>query len=204
MTPIYLTIIAFLALINLSDATACCAHPRCGEPGFKFAQYNNPFLSDHSPTYDKLNLTYFSTQQPIRAGISSAANNQQVTGDKVGNWLLNYRAFLYTCHSGNYTFASPAADDVTLVWLGKENVDKATQEAASLRQYFYGDNSPKTVHKELEAGVYYPIRIVSANGGGPMVHGITILDPKGRKVDGATSHGSSFLLTEACGKKIGN
>ncbi|KAJ2976409.1 hypothetical protein NQ176_g4968 [Zarea fungicola] len=133
-------------------STAPCATPTCGSKGAKYFRYNNPFKGDYSDEYDSFDLEYFQSQTPLEEGVASTIYLKTDASNQTFNHAaLQYQTFLFACKSGTYTFTSSGADDATLMWFGTDKVKDSTRQNADIAQFWYGDNSPKTVRKTIAA-----------------------------------------------------
>lgn len=177
-----------------------CPTPTCGDHGVRYARYNNPFEGDYSSDYDSFNLTYFESQEPVDTGITNTIYLETDSSNSTfAHAALEYRTYLYACKAGTYTFTSPSADDATLMWFGEENTRDSTRDNADIKQFYYGDNSAKTVEKTIDADTYYPIRILWGNTEGAGFLDLQIYGPDGNKLTGGSdSSKESYLVTESC------
>jgi hypothetical protein len=54
------------------------------------------------------------------------------------------------------------------------------RDNADITQFWYGDNSPRTAHKLIKAGQYYPIRVLWGNTDGAGYLKLNIYGPDGK------------------------
>ncbi|KAM3450754.1 hypothetical protein MY3296_005807 [Beauveria thailandica] len=181
-----------------------CPTPTCS-PGIQYALYDNPFRRDLSPTYKSFSPAYFRKTKPV---YSTTLQNAIYITDRYRrgkgfnplfkNAAAGYRGFLFACQDGRYRFNSPYSDDITIMWFGDKAYQNYTRGNADIIQFFYGDNRPKNIYRDLKAGTYYPIRVLWGNTGGASDLSLRIYGPNGEDVSGADQSGEHFLTTEAC------
>ncbi|KAM3547594.1 hypothetical protein MY1884_009511 [Beauveria asiatica] len=182
-----------------------CPTPTCS-PGIQYALYDNPFRRDLSPTYKSFSPAYFRKTKPVYS--TTLQNAIYITDRYRGrgkgfnplfkNAAAGYRGFLFACQDGRYRFNSPYSDDITIMWFGDKAYQNYTRGNADIIQFFYGDNRPKNIYRDLKAGTYYPIRVLWGNTGGASDLSLRIYGPNGEDVSGADQSGEHFLTTEAC------
>ncbi|ATY58510.1 GLEYA adhesin domain [Cordyceps militaris] len=181
-----------------------CPTPTCSK-GIQYALYSNPFRRDMSPTYKTFSPAYFKKTQPVYSTTLQTAI--YITDDRkpgkdfdplFRNAAASYRGFLFACQAGRYRFNSPYSDDITIMWFGDKAYGNYTRDNADIIQFFYGDNRPRNIYRDLEAGTYYPIRVLWGNTGGASDLSLRIYGPAGEDVSGADQSGEHFLTTEAC------
>lgn len=181
-----------------------CPTPTCAQ-GIQYALYDNPFRNDLSPTYETFSPTYFKQTAPeysttLRSAIYITDDNVNGSGFNplFANAAAGYRGFLFACQAGRYRFKSPYSDDITIMWFGAPAYEGYARDNADIVQAYYGDNSPKDIYRDLEAGTYYPIRVLWGNTGGASDLSLRIYGPDGQDVSGADQAGEHYLTTEAC------
>ncbi|EJP61205.1 uncharacterized protein BBA_09863 [Beauveria bassiana ARSEF 2860] len=182
-----------------------CPTPTCS-PGIQYALYDNPFRRDLSPTYKSFSATHFRKTEPV---YNTTLQNAIYIADRYRgkgkgfnplfkNAAAGYRGFLFVCQDGRYRFNSPYSDDITIMWFGEKAYQNYTRGNADIIQFFYGDNKPKNIYRDLKAGTYYPIRVLWGNTGGASYLSLRIYGPNGEDVSGADQSGEHYLTTEAC------
>lgn len=72
------------------------------------------------------------------------------------------------------------------MWFGEDHVKASTRENTDITQFWYGDNSAKTVEKYIKADTCYPIRILWGN-----TNGAGFVNREGYGPDGQQLTGSS-------------
>ncbi|OAA71138.1 GLEYA adhesin domain protein [Cordyceps fumosorosea ARSEF 2679] len=180
-----------------------CPTPTCSM-GIQYALYDNPFRQDTSPTYKSFSPAYFKKAKPVYSTTLQTAI--YITDDNYGsgfnplfkNAAAGYRGFLFACQNGRYRFNSPYSDDITIMWFGDKAYQNYTRDNADIIQFYYGDNRPRNIYRDLKAGTYYPIRVLWGNTGGASDLSLRIYGPNGEDVSGADQSGEHFLTTEAC------
>ncbi|KAM0742176.1 hypothetical protein ACQRIT_002353 [Beauveria bassiana] len=180
-----------------------CPTPTCST-GIQYALYDNPFRQDTSPTYKSFSPAYFKKAKPVYSTTLQTAI--YITDDNYGsgfnplfkNAAAGYRGFLFACQDGRYRFNSPYSDDITIMWFGDKAYQNYTRDNADIIQYYYGDNRPRNIYRDLKAGTYYPIRVLWGNTGGASDLSLRIYGPNGEDVSGADQSGEHYLTTEAC------
>lgn len=190
------------------DVPESCPTPTCGH-GIEYALYDNPFVGDTSRTYDSFDPNYFKKTQPVHQQTLNAAiyisdhNNGNGFNPLFKNAAAGYRGYLFACKAGRYRFNSPYSDDITLMWFGAKAYDGYTRDNADIVQAYYGDNRPKNIYKELDAGTYYPIRVLWGNTGGASDLSLRIYGPDGEDLSGADQSGEYYVTTKACDGSYG-
>ncbi|KAM3538658.1 hypothetical protein ARSEF1564_008417 [Beauveria bassiana] len=180
-----------------------CPTPTCST-GIQYALYDNPFRQDTSPTYKSFSPAYFKKAKPVYSTTLQTAI--YITDDNYGsgfnplfkNAAAGYRGFLFACQDGRYRFNSPYSDDITIMWFGDKAYQNYTRDNADIIQFYYGDNRPRNIYRDLKAGTYYPIRVLWGNTGGASDLSLRIYGPNGEDVSGADQSGEHYLTTEAC------
>lgn len=84
------------------------------------------------------------------------------------------------------------------MWFGDEAYNGWTRDNADIIQFYYGDNKPQDVTRNITAGTYYPIRVMWGNTGGAADLSLRIYAPDGRELFGHGQDSASYLTTEAC------
>ncbi|KAM4057375.1 GLEYA motif domain-containing protein [Hirsutella rhossiliensis] len=162
-----------------------------------FTRYRNPFAKDFSSTYESFQPSFFLKQRPLGVGyLSDIALVSDPNNSTYADAAIDFRTALYVCQSGKYKFHSPKSDDISLLWLGDQQVNNATRDNADFVQAWYGDNSPRTVEKELQAGVKYPIRVLWGNTNGAGFLNLEIFAPNGMKLTESSKDG--YLWINSC------
>ncbi|TQV91802.1 GLEYA adhesin domain [Cordyceps javanica] len=188
------------------EIPSSCPTPTCSH-GIQYALYDNPFRDDLSPTYESFSPDYFKKARPVYSTtLQSAIYISDDADDDAGrgfnplfeNAAAGYRGFLFACEAGRYRFNSPYSDDITVMWFGAAAYEGYARDNADIVQFYYGDNSPRDVYRDLAAGTYYPIRVLWGNTGGASDLSLRIYGPDGRDVSGADHAGEHYLTTEAC------
>ena len=162
--------------------------------------FNNPFHDDTSSTYMTFQPSYFKDQQPLESGVVLDIYEHDNGKNKtLVNAAFEYRGYLFACQGCEYTFRSPYADDITIMWFGQKAHAGWTRQNADIIQFLYGHKKPKDFKATIAAGTYYPIRVFWGNMGGPADLSLKIYVPDWRELYGQTSGNSaSYLSTEAC------
>lgn len=137
------------------------------------------------------------TNKPIF--ISTLRGNLEYDDAAVG-----YRTFLFACQNGTYRLSSPYSDDITIMWFGDKAYQGWTRENADIIQFYYGDNDPADVYVDIEAGTYYPIRVLWGNTGGAADLELRIYAPDGQEMSGGNLAKGSYLTTTACDGSYGD
>ena len=173
-----------------------CPTPTC-KTGIDRAVYNNPFKNDLSSTYESFDPDYFKSAKPKQVDVVDEIYISTLRGDTTYEDAgAEYRAFLFACQNGTYTFTSPYSDDITILWFGEKAYKGWTRDNADIIQFYYGNNNAQSVKRDIVAGTYYPIRVMWGNTGGAADLELKIFAPDGRQLLG--TDGTSYLTTDAC------
>ncbi|EFY86417.1 hypothetical protein MAC_07562 [Metarhizium acridum CQMa 102] len=149
--------------------------------------------NDPSRDYRSFQPSYFQRRRPMETRVvDSIYIRDDGTNLTLANAAIEYRAFLYACQDGWYTFHSYRSDDITLMWFGPKAYRGWTRQNADISQFYFGDNEPKRVSRMLKAGTHYPIRVMWGNLGSVAELSLRIQGPDGRELFG------NYLTTEAC------
>ncbi|KAJ6782688.1 hypothetical protein PWT90_02450 [Aphanocladium album] len=125
------------------------------------ALFKNPFCEDYAAGYPSLDPQYFKTATPSSDDLTYKIYlNDDGSNKTLANSAAVYRTFLYACESGVYKFESPLSDDATLMWFGPEAYSGSTRNNTDMLRSYYANDPPMTVYQDIEAGKYYPIRIL--------------------------------------------
>lgn len=182
---------------NPTSSSSACAKPSCGFAGVKFTRYKNPFSKDFSSKYDSFELPYFLKLKPEETGyMSDIILTSEASNETYKDAAMDFKTIMHVCESGKYKFFSPKSDDISLLWLGEISESDGTRENADFIQAWYGDNSPKTVEKDLKAGARLPIRMLWGNTNGAGFAELDIFTPSGKKLTERSKE--AFLWTNAC------
>ncbi|PMB65582.1 hypothetical protein BM221_008943 [Beauveria bassiana] len=180
-----------------------CPTPTCST-GIQYALYDNPFRLDTSPTYKSFSPAYFKKSKPVYSTTLQTAiyitydNHGSGFNPLLKNAAAGYRGFLFACQDGRYRFNSPYSDDITIMWFGDKAYQNYTRDNSDIIQFYYGDNRPRNIYRDLKAGTYYPIRVLWGNTNGASDLSLRIYGPNGEDVSGADQSGEHYLTTEAC------
>ncbi|KAJ2967992.1 hypothetical protein NQ176_g9398 [Zarea fungicola] len=188
------------ATTTKTTSSASCAIPTCSSQGVKYLRYDNPFKGDYSSDYASFDLEYFDSQTPLETGVTNTIYLKTGADNATFNHAaIKFQTFLYACQSGIYTFTSSSTDDATLMWFGEEKLESPTRRNTDIAQFWYGDNTPKTVQKSIEAGTYYPILILWGNTEGAGFLNLQIFAPDGTELTGSSSEDRDmYLVVEPC------
>lgn len=127
---------------------------------------------------------------PTKIYDSTRASGEYVT--------VNHRAYLFTQEAGEYTFALPPGDDISLLWVGPEAYSGYTRANAKVERV-YGSTPPPDYKQTFQKGEYVPVRIMWANGGGAGQFVAEIKAPDGSTIIGAgTTKESPYLIGFSC------
>lgn len=181
-----------------------CPTPTCAK-GFQYTLYDNPFRQDFSSTYETFDPAYFKKTKPVYDATLNTAifiTDDNVDGKGFNplfrNAAAGYRGYLFACQAGRYLFNSPYSDDITIMWFGSKAHDGYTRDNADIIQFYYGDNNPRDIYRDLAVGTYYPIRVLWGNTGGASDLSLRIYAPDGSELSGADQWGEYYVTTEAC------
>ena len=173
-----------------------CPTPTC-KIGIDRAVYKNPFNSDFSSNYKSFDPNYFKSAKPKQVDVVDEIYISTPRGDMTYEDAgAEYRAFLFACQNGTYTFTSPYSDDITILWFGDKAYKGWTRDNSDIIQFYYGNNKAQSVKRDIVAGTYYPIRVMWGNTGGAADLKLQIFAPDGRQLLG--TDGTSYLTTDAC------
>lgn len=187
-----------------STTLSNCPKPTC-QAGVEEAYYFNPFEDDTSSNYDSFNPEYFKKTKPLDTTVTDKPIYLSTPRGtpKYDNAAIGYRAFLYACQNGTYRFESPYSDDITIAWFGDKAYKGWTRGNADIIQFYYGDNKPWNIYRNITAGEYYPIRVLWGNTGGAGDLELRIFAPDGQEMSGGNVIEGSYLTTDACDGSYG-
>ncbi|GAB0137197.1 hypothetical protein EsDP_00005474 [Epichloe bromicola] len=177
--------------------------PSCGQPGFEWAQWRGPssWSTVKSPPFAEYDPITFKSQKPEHDGRTNSLlikNPNNLYGQPLGTNLASviHQGFLLAPETGNYTFVFGQADDIALVWLGKNAFSGWTRANADIERTYIpppGDETHTTRH--LEQGTYYPVRVAWGDKGGNVAMSVKIIAPNGTEL---TGQDAGYFRTEAC------
>ncbi|KAF3917552.1 Zonadhesin [Arthrobotrys entomopaga] len=202
---------------SAGDGDAVCTHE-----GLEVAIFNHPwgqslpsFTDD--PNWSVFDPTYFRTEQPYNQtitrslGFNTAAFWNQPYGMTVENftdttdenqYALMYRGYFYVPVLETYTFTVTLGNNWVGVWLGGLASGNWTRANINI-----GALQPKTgttptaltnkVSVKLNAGQYYPIRVLLGNAGGSAGFGFSIMDSQGTYY-ARTAQESPYFVRYGC------
>lgn len=193
--------------------------PACGNSGFSWAAYSNPFGGDSTPGFPSFDPTYFTSYSPdvgsgttnsILQTFSSPGSSgllglggttvnfygQTFTPSSGDAFVLDNTGYFYACASGYYTFRMDYADDLMLLWLGPTALSGYTRDNAVLSQTAQSSNSA-VAQQYILGGTYFPVRVMYANSQGSYAFSFTILDPSGNQIE-PSANGVNTLITGEC------
>ncbi|KAJ3495231.1 hypothetical protein NLG97_g3543 [Lecanicillium saksenae] len=184
-----------------------CPTPTC-DKGIQYALYNNPFRGDTTRKYNSFNPNYFKKTLPkynstLHTPVYISDQGLHGFNQLFKNAAAGYRGFLYACKAGNYSFSSPYADDITLMWFGSKAISGYARDNADIDQTYYGVNKPQNITKTLEAGTYYPFRVLWGNTGYAAYLSLRIYGPDGQQLSGTDQAGEFYITTKACDGSYG-
>ncbi|SMR54808.1 unnamed protein product [Zymoseptoria tritici ST99CH_3D1] len=114
------------------------------------------------------------------------------------DFSVKHTGWIWAQTTGAYVFDMGKPDDVSLLWVGDKALHDWTESNAELRSAFF-DSQPKTYIAHLNAGQYYPFRIVYKQYGGPgSFDHATITDPRGNVILSQDSVSSPYLVRYSC------
>ncbi|KAI4149444.1 MAG: hypothetical protein LQ341_001314 [Variospora aurantia] len=180
----------------------------CSNQGFEYAVFASKNADGTVMTMDASYSAYrpetFKTAKPevvgktTRIGINDPTkiyDSTRASGEYV---TVNHRAYLFTQEAGEYTFALPPGDDISLLWVGPEAFSGYTRANAKVERVF-GSTPPPDYKQTFRKGEYVPVRIMWGNGGGPGQFVAEIKAPDGSTIIGAgTTKESPYLIGFSC------
>ncbi|KAF2209836.1 hypothetical protein CERZMDRAFT_46201, partial [Cercospora zeae-maydis SCOH1-5] len=192
----------------------------CNNQGLAWADYRNTG-GDWTPGYPSFVADTYKLAQPRHQGITDSIGGfsfaqQGTTGTlQIYNgvsipsnfWVINHQAYIYPGVSGDYTFTSYNADDLVLVWFGPTAYAGWTRSNAILEQVYafppqgfsgFPGEPPVSATITLEAGVYYPIRVLAANAQNQAEFHLLITAPDGTEFLGPQTTASPYLVQYSC------
>jgi hypothetical protein len=149
----------------------------CGLLYRTFAGYANDVVTfvDTAVQLNSGLATDFSTIATATGGNILTSDN----GFKAAEWYGQF----YATSAGTWTFAIPASDDFTMVWLGDTAMTGYTLTNSLVRNGYSaattGANSVPSATATLSKDTRYPIRVQWSNGGGPGGLQISVTPPGG-------------------------
>ncbi|EPS35570.1 hypothetical protein H072_11090 [Dactylellina haptotyla CBS 200.50] len=153
----------------------------CNNIGVEVAIFHNPLPADTVASADTYSFENYGTYVPygvstttslsiwINATVSTQKPYGFIPQDGVFNngptITLGYRGWFFAPVSQNYTFSIRDPNDVVGFWIGENAFSQFTTQNADIL-HIWPLTTAKSVVKTLNAGTYYPIRIMVANSNG--------------------------------------
>lgn len=154
-----------------------------------------------SPPFAEYDPTVFKSQKPEYEGLTNtlvinAPLQLYGQGANLNLATVIHQGFLLAPETGNYTFVFGQADDIVLVWLGKNAFSGWTRANADIeRTYIPPPGDETRTMRLLEQGTYYPVRVAWGDKGGNVAMSVKIIAPDG---DELTGKEGGYFRTEAC------
>ena len=103
--------------------------------------------------------------------------------------VIDHRMYLHPTTSGVYTFSVSVADDLVALWLGSSAVSGFSLDNTDFKWEWGGQpwSSYQYTVSPSAVGTFIPMRILWANNGGRGALGMSVTDPNGHEILGATS-----------------
>lgn len=178
----------------------------CGNQGFQYAIYPNKKADgtlnfNDSPFYGSFEAEVFKTAALQYSGKTTSVGISDcsiIYGNRLASQeyvAVNHRGYVFAQQAGEYTFSLPACDDTAQLWVGPNAYRGYRRNNANIVPTAAGQ-----VYKiTFEAGKYYPIRMLYANGQGPGSFSFKLTAPDGTVVIGdSTTADSPFLVQYSC------
>lgn len=165
----------------------------CGNKGAAVGFYSNPVPGQQSVSqYPAFKPEVMKTSAPSAqvTGISYVGEYNDDThstyvygkyqsSNTLSTLALNHVFYVFAGHGTGYYYINlPAADDVTLLWVGPNALSGYTRANAQLLQTWSAP-APATLGFFLTANTYTPVRLWFANGGGYGGFQFTLTAPDG-------------------------
>ncbi|KAL8829315.1 MAG: hypothetical protein Q9170_006220 [Blastenia crenularia] len=180
----------------------------CSNQGFEYTVFASTNPDGTQITIDNQYASYkpetFKTAKPEVVGKTKSIgindptkiyDSTRASGEYV---TVNHRAYLFTQEAGEYTFALPPGDNISLLWTGPEAYSGYTRANAKVERVFGAPPMPD-YKQSFKKGEYVPIRIMWANGPGPGEFSAEIKAPDGSVIIGAgTTKESPYLIGFSC------
>lgn len=179
---------AYGCSINTAAATAW--------PGFHASVYN------YDGCFGFLESTYYAngytTESLMGTGANITApnfsvkawlgNTDTIYGAHLDSWkgyVAQLTGYIKAQESGLYQFAIDYSDDGSMVWIGTNDAfaccqpDSIPYDSADGALFFAKDQEARNGYVHLDAGSYYPIRVVLVNWYGDSVMQMSMITPSG-------------------------
>lgn len=188
----------------------------CDNQGLQYAFNAHTFTNDYRPPqstdFPAMNVDFFKTAPPENGtpgvtnviGFSNGDPSNQISiyGQppmRTDFFAINHRGYLFARQSGEYTFYTPATDEITLFWIGGKAYSGFERDNADIDQQYIGSGGiPITFKVTLSVGQYYPIRILYANAQGYSALSFTVVAPDGTTIVSSNSDPSPYLVQFSC------
>ena len=186
------------------------APPTCGNEGLQWTAVSQPANNQAVgfPDFD-LNAMKSSTETLAQGTTTSFGISMISVGWKflrvrkasvygsvlnLEHFAVNHKGYIYARVTGQYTFTIDKPDDLLLLWVGKQDY---TRDNADISNSYFDDRT-MTVTRLLQAGQYYPIRMVFAQGDGEVGLSGTITDPEGQVLLSKDTGASPWVVQYSC------
>lgn len=204
----YLLIRYLVNAYNKCASGVCCGGSCSSNAGLQWAHYKNlyPRTESYWPNFDPTgfkNITGDYNSTTTYVGLNAPDQNAQISlyGSQqsfpANEFILNHRGYIYAEQSGNYTVSTTADDDIMIVWLGILAYSGWTRSNANLESAFPTLNTV-TYTANLVQGQYYALRLMFGQAGGAAIESITITDPSGAVILGASSTANPSVIQYSC------
>jgi len=152
-------------------------------PGLIYTVYSGD-ANDNVNFYKTAPILYTGTVLNM-SNISTATNNNMNTNSQ--NFSVEWLGYFYAPLSGIYTFTS-ASDDGSYLWLGDIALNGYSTGNALINNGGYHGVNTVSNNINLNAGIYYPLRIQFFQGGGPNDLQFSFIPPNGSRIYDGTGY----------------
>ncbi|KAK5988125.1 hypothetical protein PT974_12265 [Cladobotryum mycophilum] len=199
------------ATVTSTKTVANCPAPTlCGNQGLQWDYVYNDIGKNPGGDYPAFKPEKYKTVHPIASGVTNTISgidypggtaNQSIYGSvplAPDFFVLNHRGYIYAQKTGTYKFTVSDVDDIVLVWITsfaysgwtRANADKVVPYATRRGEF--------TVN--LQAGKYYPVRIIFGQSQGAGKFQLTVTAPDGTVFLGPKTPASPYLVQYSCDK----
>ena len=186
--------------------TSCSVKPAptlCGNQGLAFAVYDNQAGPNDYNGYPQFDPTVYKTAPVYGQGVTTTIGGFDLSSDPIDIYgqvvhslelfVVNHQGYIYAEETGTYTITVSNVDDAVFFWISSTAYSGWTRDNVYTNAVIYYDN-PNQATVQLDAGTYTAIRVMFAQGAGPVAFSVDITMPDGSDFLGPDSGASQYVV----------